>query len=306
MAPKRSKTKATRLKTEPSKTGDPAIETSTVEGSTTSTPSYDQASSGGCSTMQSEPFHPDVPTDAAVIHPVTPAILDEAAHKAARMADEVAHHADHAAARVAADAAPVKDTDAGEAQAQQVHAQETPSQAAPVQQSSADTAQTVASDAAEGARSLSEDVAETARDGLSGAQQAATQALEMAGTAVERSGDVLAEAAEVAGGAATQAADAASRLASGAEARLSGAGDAVGRYNAAVLGMIRTNMAATGEFFAALVKAQSVPEAVAINADHLRRQFDTLTTQGRELAQLAQALAFDTLKLPAGTAHRDT
>ena len=234
--------------------------------------------------MQSEPFHPEVATDAAVIHPVTPEALDEAAHKAAQMVDDVAHEASHAAPRHPA---------AGEAS--QAHR-------APDQEV-ADTAHGSASEAAEGARSLSDSVAETARDGLAGARQAATEAFEVTGTAVQQSGDLQAKAAEAAGDAMSMSTGATAGLATAGLA--SGAGDAIGRYNAAVFGMIQTNMAATGEFFAALVKAQSVPEAVAINADHLRRQFDALTTQGRELAQLTQALALETLRLPAGTTRHD-
>ena len=286
MAPKRTRTKPKSLKTEPSPT----------EVSTTSVPIRDQASIEGCSTMQSEPFHSDVATDAAVIHPVTPEILDEVAHKAAQMADEVAHHPDHHAV---AHATPVQDTPVQETSVQETAAQETPvqelaSEDAPAQQDIAEPAGTPASGAADSAGTLVEGVAEMAQDARHGADQAMTEAVEATGTAVEQSGAALAEAV-----------DKAARLASNAEERLSGSGDAIGRYNAAVFGMIRTNMAATGAFFTALVQAQSVPEAVAINADHLRRQFDTLTTQGRELAQLAQALAFDTLKLPAGTARRD-
>ena len=271
MAPKRTRTKPKSLKTEPSHT----------EVSTTSLPTRDQASTEGCSTMQSEPFHSDVATDAAVIHPVTPEILDEVAHKAAQMADEVAHHPDHHAV---AHATPEQETPE----------QELASEDAPARQDIAEPAGTPASGAADSAGSLVEGAAEMAQDARDGADQAMTEAVEATGTAVEQSGAVLAEAV-----------DEATRLASDAEERLSGSGDAIGRYNAAVFGMIRTNVAATGAFFTALVQAQSVPEAVAINADHLRRQFDTLTTQGRELAHLAQALAFDTLKLPAGTARRD-
>lgn len=277
MIQKRSRTKPKTLKTE----------SSTTAVATTSPPMRHQASIEGCSTMQSEPFHSDVATDAAVIHPVTPEVLDEVAHKAAQMADEVAHHEGHHAV-----------PDATPAQEAPVH--EMPAQDMPAQQDIAAPVEALASETADAANHLVEDGAETARDA---AEQAMTQAVaatqtavEATGTAVERSGAVAVTA---------EAVDEAARLTSDAEERLSGAGDAFSRYNAAVFGMIRTNMAATGEFFTALVQARSVPEAVALNADHLRRQFDTLTTQGRELAHLAQTLALDALKLPGGTARRD-
>ncbi len=60
--------------------------------------------------------------------------------------------------------------------------------------------------------------------------------------------------------------------------------------------MMRTNAASTTALFAALVQARSVPEALAINADHLRRQMAALTDQGTELATLAQSIARDTLR----------
>ena len=44
------------------------------------------------------------------------------------------------------------------------------------------------------------------------------------------------------------------------------------------------------------MSAKSVPEVVALNAGHVRRQMDAMTTQGRELAGLAQKLAFDALQ----------
>ncbi len=72
--------------------------------------------------------------------------------------------------------------------------------------------------------------------------------------------------------------------------------EALRRYNAKLIAMMRTNAASTTALFAALVQARSVPEALAINADHLRRQMAALTDQGTELATLAQSIARDTLR----------
>jgi hypothetical protein len=72
---------------------------------------------------------------------------------------------------------------------------------------------------------------------------------------------------------------------------LSGAAGALVQYNAKLLEAIQANMAATGDFCTALMSAKSVPEVVVLNVDHVRRQMDVMTTQGRELASLAQKLA---------------
>ena len=69
----------------------------------------------------------------------------------------------------------------------------------------------------------------------------------------------------------------------------------MGRYNAKLFEAMRANMAASGSHMAALVQAKSVPEAMALNADHLRRQLDAMTAQGRELATLAQRLTLEAL-----------
>ena len=73
-------------------------------------------------------------------------------------------------------------------------------------------------------------------------------------------------------------------------------GEALRRYNTTLIAMMRSNAASMATLFAALIQARSVPEALSINADHLRRQVATLTDQGTELAGLAQRIAGDTLR----------
>lgn len=89
--------------------------------------------------------------------------------------------------------------------------------------------------------------------------------------------------------------DAVARTGRLSEASLSGSAEALARYNAKLFEVTRANMAAAGTHAAALLGARSVPEAVALNADHLRRRFDTLTVQGRELSTLAQKLTIEAL-----------
>ena len=80
--------------------------------------------------------------------------------------------------------------------------------------------------------------------------------------------------------------------------------DALSRYNAKVFEVMRTNVASTTALFAALVQARSVPEALSLNAEHLRRQMEAFTSQGRELATLAQSIAADALRPTKGTTDR--
>lgn len=197
-----------------------------------------EASPQGRSTMSSDPFHPAVdPNDGtASIPEVTPAVLEEAAHKAAQLADGVAHHT------IALAATAVGGSARGEHESAQVAQEE-------------------------------HDAASAGDNGaaISGARTGTT-------------------------GATAGARDAAERAARAADAGLSGASDALGQYNAKVVEIVRTNMAATGALFVALLQTKSLPEAVALNADHMRRQVDTLTSQGRELATLAQKMALAALQ----------
>ncbi len=98
--------------------------------------------------------------------------------------------------------------------------------------------------------------------------------------------------------------DGAERLAGAARDASSASADALTRYNAKVFEMMRANAASATALFAALVQAKSVPEALSLNADHLRRQVETLTSQGRELATLAQRVALDAMQPFKGPADR--
>lgn len=78
----------------------------------------------------------------------------------------------------------------------------------------------------------------------------------------------------------------------------SGAPDALAQYNAKVVAIMRANTASATSLFAALVQARSIPEAMELNADHLRRQMEAMASQGRELAALAQRIALDAFRPP--------
>lgn len=226
--------------------------------------------------MNSDTFHADAPADpaagTAVIHPVTPEMMDEAAHKAAQLADDVAHHVVPAPGPASeAPAAPAQDAAAGTEHAGPADTESlAPEEAAP-----------------EPVAQLGEAAAEI----RSTAESALVATAETVDDAVRDAADRVEETLV--------------RTAKTADTRASDGAEVLGQYNAALLGMVQANLTATGEHVAALARAQSLPEAVAINTDHMRRRFDALTAQGRDLAALTQKLAFAAFG-PLAAAARDT
>ncbi len=213
----------------------------------------------GRSTMNPDSFPPtpkaDPQASTAAIPAVTDAMMEHAAHRAAELADGVAH----GTVAVAATARGLFD-----------RAAEAAPEAAEPASAAVDPAPAPA------------EIIESAVAGLSQASHGVTEAEEA--PAVPSAGEVAAAARE-----------AVARTTRASEAALSGSADAFGLYNAKLFEVMRANMAATGSHMAALLQTKSVPEAVALNADHLRRQLDTMTAQGRELATLAQKLTLETL-----------
>ena len=134
-----------------------------------------------------------------------------------------------------------------------------------------------------------EPVADVAERAVDAATDAARHAVAAAATAVSEAQDAAVQFSR-------EAADGAERAAEAAQEASSASADALTRYNAKLFEMMRANAASTTALFAALVQAKSIPEALSLNADHLRRQMETLTSQGRELATLAQGVALDALQ----------
>ena len=85
---------------------------------------------------------------------------------------------------------------------------------------------------------------------------------------------------------------------------LPSSGETIGVFGAQVVEMLAANMAATGQFLTALMEVTSVTELVAVNTHHLRRQMEMLTTQGRQWTTLSRTMALDVLKL-FGTSSSD-
>lgn len=65
-------------------------------------------------------------------------------------------------------------------------------------------------------------------------------------------------------------------------------------YNAVALESLRTNVNAAFDYVGALFGAKSVSEAVELSTGHMRKQFDVLSAQAKELSTLAQKVATDT------------
>lgn len=68
----------------------------------------------------------------------------------------------------------------------------------------------------------------------------------------------------------------------------------VAEYNAAALESLRANVNATFDYFGALLGTKSVSEAVELSTGHLRKQFDVLSAQAKELSVIAQKVASET------------
>lgn len=68
----------------------------------------------------------------------------------------------------------------------------------------------------------------------------------------------------------------------------------VAEYNAVALESLRTNVNAAFDYVGLLLGAKSVSEAVELSTGHLRKQFDVLSAQAKELSTLAQKVATDT------------
>jgi phasin len=65
-------------------------------------------------------------------------------------------------------------------------------------------------------------------------------------------------------------------------------------YGFKVIEAARTNTNAAFDFASELMGAKSISEFVELSTAHTRKQFETLTSQGKELAALAQKVATDT------------
>lgn len=64
-------------------------------------------------------------------------------------------------------------------------------------------------------------------------------------------------------------------------------------FSAKALDAYRANTAASLDYVQALANVRTLSEAIALQSEHLRKQYETLTTQAKELSALAQQVATD-------------
>jgi phasin len=70
-------------------------------------------------------------------------------------------------------------------------------------------------------------------------------------------------------------------------------------YGLKVIDAARTNTNATFDFYGELLTAKTLSEVIELSSTHARKQFETLTEQGKELAALAQKVTIDAAE-PSG------
>ncbi len=267
----------------------------------------------------SEPFESKLPVgsgmDTAAIGEVTPAMMDEAAHKAAEAVDAAAHHVviqeEHGDGEHGDEPVPQPMTEA--ATVTPIRSESDVSAAEPGPSESLAAAVPPVEIASTGVRRHGESVEEAPALTLP-----PLEAIEPSAPVDETAGLVTVEAnaaGEALAGVADEMAPPADLPASPTETlertgetlrrSLPLPGETIGAYGAQVVGMLAANMAANGQFLTALMGATSVTEVVAVNTHHFRRQMELLTTQGRQLTTLARTITLDAMKpfSPSSTDH---
>lgn len=79
------------------------------------------------------------------------------------------------------------------------------------------------------------------------------------------------------------------------EASMKCAAEGVQNFNLKVVEAMRVNAEANFDLLKALVSARSLSEAIALNTEHVRKSFDALSAQSKELGETAQKVAADTI-----------
>lgn len=77
------------------------------------------------------------------------------------------------------------------------------------------------------------------------------------------------------------------------EASMKSAAEGVQNFNLKVVEAMRVNAEANFDLLKALVSARSLSEAIALNSEHVRKSFDALSAQSKELGETAQKAAAD-------------
>ena len=80
------------------------------------------------------------------------------------------------------------------------------------------------------------------------------------------------------------------------EAVFSSASKGVAEYSAKLMDILKANTGATLDLAQSLVGVKSPTEAVELWTSHAKQQFETFTANARELAELAQKVATETVE----------
>lgn len=72
------------------------------------------------------------------------------------------------------------------------------------------------------------------------------------------------------------------------------AGKGLATYNMKAIEAIHSNVNATFDYYTALLSAKSLPEAMELSSAHVRKQFEVLSSQAKDLTSLAQKVAAET------------
>ncbi|MGQ3672651.1 phasin family protein [Xanthobacter sp. TB0136] len=82
-----------------------------------------------------------------------------------------------------------------------------------------------------------------------------------------------------------------SQLNSALESTYENAGKGVSEYNARVLEALQSNIKSTFDFYNSLINAKTMAEVVELSTGHARQQFETVSSQVKDLSALAQKVA---------------
>ena len=80
------------------------------------------------------------------------------------------------------------------------------------------------------------------------------------------------------------------------EAVFTTAGKGASEYSAKIMDIMKTNTSANLDFAQELVGVKSLPQAMELLTAHARKQFESFTAQSKELVELTQKVATETVE----------
>ena len=80
------------------------------------------------------------------------------------------------------------------------------------------------------------------------------------------------------------------------EAVFTTAGKGASEYSAKIMDIMKTNTPANLDFAQELVSVKSLPQAMELLTAHARKQFESFTAQSKELVELTQKVATETVE----------